>query len=566
MFDSGRIRYMLRVRVGFFTAIIAALACLASRGSGQTAPGGSGIVVDFIAPPAIDRGLIPSLQRSPDSLETKVRAAIRASSVTLDRVGASGAHYIAGRVIVKFKDGAATSSSRASAMAFTRAKASSQPAYANFDVMTIDAGDDAEQVARDLAARPDVEYAQPAYRVHAQCASGWAAPDTNGRCVPNDPLYPRQWNLPDIDLERAWNIQPDAGGTVTVAVLDTGIAFTNVTMQYRASAFKIDSNGDVEPPNFPGGTLYPALGNLTLQFVAAPELGPSSRFVSPHDFIWEGVNANLPLDLDGHGTHVSGTIGQATNNATGPAGVAYNVKLMPVKVIDSEWDDIFGAPNFGTDDVVARGIRYAADNGAKVINMSIGRTGPAAPAVEDAIKYAIGKGAFVAIAGGNEFEDGNPTETYAEIASRVDGAVSVAAIDRGHNRSYFSSTGSWVELAAPGGSFRGFGAEGGILQQTLDLDLVDTFTMPVSQFRAPRFDVVAYFYFIGTSQATPHVSGAAAMLAQQGYSDPKAIEAALKKFAIDPQTRNQRNGTRDNDVGYGEINARTTLRGLGLAK
>ena len=83
------------------------------------------------------------------------------------------------------------------------------------------------------------------------------------------------------------------------------------------------------------------------------------------------------------------------------AGVAFNVKLMPVKVLDSAWDTIFGAPNVGTDDSVARGIRYAVDNGARIINMSLGRTGTAgsAPVVEDAIKYAVGKGAFIAIAG-----------------------------------------------------------------------------------------------------------------------------------------------------------------------
>src|SRR5204863_9619153 len=96
------------------------------------------------------------------------------------------------------------------------------------------------------------------------------------------------------------------------------------------------------------------------------------------------------------------------------------------------------------------------------------------------------------------------------------------------------------------------------------LGLVETWTLPLSQFTAPRFDVLQYFYFIGTSQATPHVSGVAAMLVQQGFTDPGAIEAALEKFAIDPSSRNQRNGTRDNDVGFGEINARNTLRGLGL--
>src|SRR5207302_10970476 len=125
------------------------------------------------------------------------------------------------------------------------------------------------------------------------------------------------------------------------------------------------------------GVNYPALGALTLPFVAATELAPSSRFVSPHDFIWD---SNLPIDLDGHGTHVSGTIGQLTNNGTGTAGIAFNVKLMPVKVLDGEWDDIFGSPHIATDDVLARGIRYAADNGTKIINMGLGETGPAGSA------------------------------------------------------------------------------------------------------------------------------------------------------------------------------------------
>jgi serine protease len=310
-------------------------------------------------------------------------------------------------------------------------------------------------------------------------------------------------------------------------------------------------------------------------YVAATELGPSSRFVSPHDFIW---NDDTPIDFDGHGTHVSGTIGQLTNNGAnglgdtanggGTAGIAFNVKLMPVKVLASEWDVIFGQASDvgGTDIEVALGIRYAADHGAKIINMSLGSSGPAgsAPVIEDAIKYAVGKGAFVVVAGGNEFEMGNPTSVIAEIASRVQGAVSVAAVDRSMAHAYYSSTGSYIELAAPGGSFRGFGAEGGILQQTFDLDLVDTFdpsVVPLSQFTAPRFDVLAYFYFTGTSQATPHVSGVAAMLMQQGITDPAAVEAALERFATDLGSPG-----RDDTFGFGLIEARNALRGLGLAR
>src|SRR5215510_1724151 len=100
---------MLRARLFFFTAAIAAFALLAARGFGQTSPAQSGIV-DFTAPPPIEEGIFSSLTRSPDSIEAKMRASIRTSSVALDRVGASGAHYIAGKVIVKFRDGVSTAS------------------------------------------------------------------------------------------------------------------------------------------------------------------------------------------------------------------------------------------------------------------------------------------------------------------------------------------------------------------------------------------------------------------------------------------------------------------------
>src|SRR5262249_21620055 len=149
------------------------------------------------------------------------------------------------------------------------------------------------------------------------------------------------------------------------------------------------------------------------------------------------------FDFLGHGTHVTGTIGQLTNDNIGAAGIAFNVKLMPLKAICADpWDFVFGTPpaRCGSDDQVAQAIRYAADNGAKVINMSIGRDSVAgcgtnrnlpgcAPVIEDAMNYAVGKGVFIAIAAGNEFDDGNPTQVPAEIASRVQGAVSVAAID-----------------------------------------------------------------------------------------------------------------------------------------
>src|SRR5207249_1027509 len=134
----------------------------------------------------------------------------------------------------------------------------------------------------------------------------------------------------------------------------TGVAYTNATVTKTAFSYVDDF-----------GVFHPALGPLVLPYAAAPQLGGASRFVAPHDFIWD---TNIPLDFDGHGTHVSGTIGQLTNDGIGAAGVAFGVKLMPVKVIDEVWDQIFHAPNTATDEIVARGIRYAADNGARILN------------------------------------------------------------------------------------------------------------------------------------------------------------------------------------------------------
>lgn len=494
--------------------------------------------IEHVGLPAVDVGVSQDLIRTPDSPETRRRlaagAAIRNNGITT-----SSSQYAPGRVIVRFRDEAPMAARLSAVRDASRTGAiSARAPHANFDMVRIDPGDDAEAVARALARNSDVVmYAQPSYRMHTMSK-------------PNDPLYDMlQWNLPLINLERAWDIQPAAGSRIIVAVLDTGLAFRDATITATLPAF----------PS--GGVLYPALGRVTIPYSAARQVvsaADPSRIVAPRDFIWDNDD---PLDFVGHGTHVSGTIGQLTNDAVGTAGVAFNVKLMPVKVIDSEWDFLFRAPNEGTDEVVARGIRYAADNGAKIINMSIGRTGAPAPSVEDAINYAVGKGVFLAIAAGNEFEEGNPRSVIAEICSRVPGAVSVAAVDRAKNHAYYSTAGAYIEIAAPGGNERGFGRDGYVFQQTFDFRFTDTFLLPPSEYRAPRFDILGYIGYIGTSMATPHVAGLAAMMMQQGITAPAAIEDALERFAIDLGEKG-----RDDLFGYGLIDARLTLLGLGLAK
>src|SRR6185503_14261097 len=160
-------------------------------------------------------------------------------------IGASGTRYRPGRVIVKFRAGV-PAATRVSALSVVSGRATISPPAASqdFDVIEIDQAADPEAVARAFRGRPDVEYAQAAYRVHAEF-------------VPNDFYYSKQWNLPAINMETAWDIQPAAGSDITVAVLDSGVAYRAATVQFHAGAFTVDSQGNVGPPGS-GGTAYPA--------------------------------------------------------------------------------------------------------------------------------------------------------------------------------------------------------------------------------------------------------------------------------------------------------------------
>ena len=504
----------------YAAALIAAILCLATVVAQDVLPGGRRTSSGATGQ-AIDRGL---------RIDGPVRAARKSTESYLRRVD-QGAPYLPDSVIVKFRAGT-SAATEAAIRALVQGRATPDLPFSSFDVVALDNGADPEAVAQRLALQPDVEYAQARYRVRPLFR-------------PNDPLYPLQWNFPAVDMERGWDINPGASSSVIVAVLDSGLAYLNKSFNFVQNT-----------PRNVDGIVYPALGSVTVPFAAAPELGAADRFVAPRDFIWDD---NEPVDLDGHGTHIAGTIAQVTNNSVGVAGMAFNVKLMPVKVIDGFWDAYFGSPFIGTDDVVARGLRYAADNGAKVINMSIGRDGPPAPVVQDAVVYAISRGAFVVVAGSNEFLDGNPTPRFAEIAPGINGMISVGAIGRDRQRAAYSGTGAFVEIAAPGGDFSRGGAEGMILQQTYHFTFTNTFENGVVGFRAPRFDVFEYIYYEGTSMATAHVSGLAALLHQQGITSPSAIEASIKRSATDLGTAG-----RDNEYGHGLINTRNALRGLGL--
>jgi len=505
---------------GVLTIVAIAIGVVAAQDS---TPGFRTFISDR-TPPGIDNGLRDKdAPRPPRPYPT-------------DLSSRDGAPYLHGSIAVKFRPGTAPAAQQ---IMIGRVGASSMdaPSYADFNIVMIDEGADPEAAAAALAEQPDVEYAQARYIVHPMF-------------VPNDPLYVQQWNFPAIDMERAWDLNPGATSSIVVAVIDSGVAYRSLVLRRNIPSWRASTGTGV--------FTFPALGVVDIPFAAAPDLGGPDRFVAPRDFIWNDTD---PVDMDGHGTHVTGTIGELTNNSVGVAGMAFNVRIMPVKVIDSLWDDILGSPFQGTDDVVARGVRYAVDNGAKVLNMSIGRSGPPSPLLQEALIYATQHGAFVSIAAGNDFEQGNPTEWPAAYANSIQGVVAVGAMGRDRQRAYYSTTGPFVELTAPGGNQRTGGAAGGIFQQTYDLGFVETYALGPARYTAPRFDVFAYLPFQGTSMAAPHVSGFAALLMQQGITSPAAIEAAMEKFATDLGPSG-----RDDQYGYGLINPRASLRGMGLAQ
>ncbi|MCY4599534.1 MAG: S8 family serine peptidase [Acidobacteria bacterium] len=497
-------------------------------GLGQTTPPAAKRVIEAGGVTAVDAGFDPAALRS------RRTAAIELAGAQ----SAGNPRYVSGEVIARFTPGAAPERLAGRLLELGVRRAAPRPDAAGFDLLELVPGADPEAVAQALAALPDVEFAQPSYL-------------RRPLFVPNDPYFAEQWNLAILNMTQAWDINRGAGETVIAAVIDTGVALFDGHIEFEASAFTLDDVWE-----------YPALGALRIPFAAAPDLAGPDRFVAPWDFIWED---DTPVDLEGHGTHVAGAIGQLTDNGIGAAGMAFNVRIMPLKVLANEWDLIFGALDgdecCGASDAdVARAIRYAVDNGARVINLSLGGE-EESPVIDDAVRDAVERGAFVAMAAGNEFMDGNPPSHPAASSAAIDGAMAVGAVDQSLRRAEYSNTGSYVEIAAPGGYRSRDGTyDGGlVLQQRISRRAALTFLLPPAFFGPPRFDELVIAGAQGTSFATPHVTGLAALLMTQGITDPAVIEAAIKYFAVDLGPAG-----RDDEFGYGLINPHATLRGFGL--
>lgn len=488
----------------------------------------------IVVRPAVPRGApqgpgeLKPIGASPGAMMTAARA--DALVEALDR----GLDYVPGEVLIRFKPGVS-----AAGQTLALRGVRSRPTRADLEwigstaLLRDESEPDAAVLARQLMQQPEVLYAEPNYLRYPQS-------------VPSDPSFAsRQWNFTSIDMSRAWDIQPSPGNGVIVAVIDTGVTNTTQSLVF---------------PTWNGS----AIENAVVPFGVTPEI-PADRLLPGFDFAFF-VAGQPVVDMVAHGTHVASTIAQEANNNLFGVGMAYRARIMPLKACIGYWELQFIRSSLGTpgflplsqtggcpSSATAAAIRYAADNGAKVINLSL--SGPTASQTErDAITYAVGRGVFVAAAMGNHFETGNATHYPAGFAPEIRGLVSVGATGRSTTKSYYSATGSHIEIAAPGGNSRDGGSEGVIWQVTVATPDFDPATIIF-----PRFNRYIEVGFQGTSMATPHVSALAAMLIAQGVTRPADIETIITRTARDLGPSGK-----DDEFGYGLIQPRAALFGMGI--
>jgi serine protease len=338
-------------------------------------------------------------------------------------------------------------------------------------------GQSADTILAKLASDPNIEaadvvhiYRTPVIEDSEPASDAGTAADDSGKWKPNDPRYGEQWNFRMINAEGAW--EHTRGKGVVVAVIDTGVAYADTKKGKIARDFK------------------------------------NTKFVKGYDFVNKD---DLPNDDQGHGTHVAGTIAESTDNNEGVAGLAFETTIMPLKVLS--------ASGSGTSTDIAEAIRWAADNGANIINMSLGSSFPD-KLMRSACEYAKKKGVTIVCAAGNSGKEG------VGYPAAYKDCIAVSSVGPNGELSFYSSWGKEVAIAAPGGDKKQDPNNGGILQNTV---------FPGSDGRL----VDDYYQFQGTSMASPHAAAVAALVASKGVKDPDDVKAVLQKSAKPKEPSNK---------------------------
>ncbi|MGA5872589.1 S8 family peptidase [Streptomyces cinereoruber] len=409
------------------------------------------------------------------------------------------------KLIVTYKTQAAEAGSNAAAKSDTAEKAAKTGEKLSFE-RRLAAGSALVDLG-DSASRQDVTKVMDAFRADPAVAS--VEPDIRAYAMavtPNDTDYAKQWDLFEptggMNVPAAWD--KTTGSGVTVAVIDTGYAAHSDLAANVVSGYDfISSSGDARDGN-----------------------GRDADAKDEGD--WNATDNECGLGSKAsssswHGTHVAGTIGAVTSNAKGIAGIAYNAKIQPVRVLGKcggSSADIADAITWASGGTVP-GVP-ANPTPAKVVNLSLGGASSTCPSVyQTAINGAVARGTTVVVAAGN-----SNANTSGFTPANCSNVITVASTSREGNRSYYSNYGTVVDVSAPGGETRRATDTPGTVT-TPENGILSTLNSGSTTQSTEN-----YKPYQGTSMAAPHIAGLAALLkSAKSTLTPADIESAIKANA-----------------------------------